>query len=347
MEFKFYPTMCDGWILQTVSSAKSYSPFYHINSSSAIDFPKEIADISGFFCDLIPGSLTIAFEDCLPKQTVKIVRMALPVNDIYIIQMHISQYSGSFFVDGQEAISEEIGKNIWFFSSTTVPFSYTAAPNNSFKNLSVCISRGYLIELMHKLDLAKESEWWDVLNNNDRFCNAFDLLLSDLKMVEEIVDLFVHSCDSNSLNIYLLKLNVQKLIVLFLERIFRKESKENLGLNKIDYNKIQKVAQMMRKELHKKYSLGELSKECGMSLSKFKKLFKIIMHKSFSEYYFEIRMQQALHFLKGQEPENMTEIAFKLGYKDQSQLSKAFKEYFGYSPTQFVKNSMVVKNFVV
>lgn len=71
------------------------------------------------------------------------------------------------------------------------------------------------------------------------------------------------------------------------------------------------------------------------------------MHKSFSEYYFEIRMQQALHFLKGQEPENMTEIAFKLGYKDQSQLSKAFKEYFGYSPTQFVKNSMVVKNFVV
>lgn len=176
------------------------------------------------------------------------------------------------------------------------------------------------------------------MKDNESFCNLFDLLLSDFLLEDSFGEKSYKIQDNGSVNTHLLLLNIQRLLVLFLERIFRTEIQEVRTINRVDYSKIQSVTEMIRLELHKKYGLVELAERCDMSLSKFKRIFKMVTKKSLSDYYYQIRMEDAAKQLAEEISDNMIEIAYNLGYKDQSQFSKAFKEYFGYPPSLHVKN---------
>ena len=338
MNLKYYPTMSNGWVMQILLLIRDRYPEFEINPDAHVfNLPPDLGTAIGFFYELIPGNLTVAFEESFLKARITQEMMALPVNDIYILRFNDSQQNNSFIVGNNEKVFSGKGNRTCLFSSTTTTVTFIHEPNHSFRSMHLYISRAYLMQLIQQLDLPRKSKWWQRLRDNESFCNSFDLLLSDFLLEDEMGEKCYKIQGNESLNIHLLMLNIQRLLVLFLERIFKTEIQEVKTINRVDYNKIQKTTEMIRLELHKKYGLVELADKCDMSISKFKRTFKIVTKKSLSDYYYQVRMEDASKQLAENVSDNMIEIALKLGYKDQSQFSKAFKEYFGYPPSLHAK----------
>jgi AraC-like DNA-binding protein len=85
-----------------------------------------------------------------------------------------------------------------------------------------------------------------------------------------------------------------------------------------------------------KVSIADLSKIAGMSQSQLKRKFKTHEGVSLRDYAHDSKMKHSLELLKSNR--SVKEIANKLGYTSQNSFSRAFKQYYGYSPTESKKN---------
>ena len=82
------------------------------------------------------------------------------------------------------------------------------------------------------------------------------------------------------------------------------------------------------------FSIDTLSKELYMSRSQFYRKIKEKANTSPSVYVRNIRLEKAAHLLKNSDL-NMTEIAFRVGFKDSAYFSNCFNKKYGKSPKQF------------
>lgn len=76
-----------------------------------------------------------------------------------------------------------------------------------------------------------------------------------------------------------------------------------------------------------------LSKIAGMSLSKFKRLFRQIFSTTPYQYHLANKMEKSMKTLK-EDSYSISEIGFLMGYSNLSQFSKAFKNHFGVLPSE-------------
>jgi AraC-like DNA-binding protein len=116
-------------------------------------------------------------------------------------------------------------------------------------------------------------------------------------------------------------------------------------LNKMDFKKAntnEEVFRLLLKakerlDLHaiKNLSLEEISSAAGISKYHFIRLFKNVFGLSPYQYQIRRRLENAkLEILKGV---SILDTAFAYGYADLASFSKAFKQAFGQSPSQFIK----------
>jgi AraC-like DNA-binding protein len=116
-------------------------------------------------------------------------------------------------------------------------------------------------------------------------------------------------------------------------------------LNKMDFKKVNTNEEVFRLllnakellDLHamKNLSLEEISAGAGISKYHFIRLFKNVFGISPYQYQIRRRLENAkLEILKGV---SILDTAFACGYADLASFSKAFKQAFGQSPSQFIK----------
>lgn len=80
-------------------------------------------------------------------------------------------------------------------------------------------------------------------------------------------------------------------------------------------------------------SLSKLSSDFGYSYSHLSKCFKRIYGRNISEYLNQKRLEYSVELLK--KGKNLTEIAEKLGFSSAYNFSRAFKNFYGVSPTNY------------
>lgn len=85
------------------------------------------------------------------------------------------------------------------------------------------------------------------------------------------------------------------------------------------------------------YSVTELSNDMSVSRSQLHRKLTALTGFSTTSFISMIRLEKAKDLLLNNEG-NITEIAYKCGFSSQSYFTKSFTEYFGKSPSQFVKN---------
>jgi len=91
----------------------------------------------------------------------------------------------------------------------------------------------------------------------------------------------------------------------------------------------------------KNINLTTVSNHVSMNYTYFSELFKKETGVTFSQYLMDVKMSKAVDLLKN--PCNtVQQIAYELGYENPKHFSRAFKNYFGISPTDF-KNSENLK----
>ena len=112
---------------------------------------------------------------------------------------------------------------------------------------------------------------------------------------------------------------------------------KNFCTNKKLPPKPAKIAQaelFIRENLENKITLSDTADHLGMSLSYFKKLFKVSTGETPGDYINYLKIQRAKKLL---ETGSVTQTAFALDFSSSSYFSSVFKHYTGMSPTQYQK----------
>ena len=146
-------------------------------------------------------------------------------------------------------------------------------------------------------------------------------------------------------NLKILKLRIKKFIEwnnraheAFRKKIDIKPSE--ITINSLDEKLMQKAMQKVEGNIsNPDFSVEELSDEVGMSRGHLYKKLISLTGKSPIEFIRIIRLKRSLQYLKESQM-NVAEIAYEVGFNSPKIFSKYFKEEFGMTPSEYIKNNM-------
>jgi len=124
-----------------------------------------------------------------------------------------------------------------------------------------------------------------------------------------------------------------------LDYFFQKVSQRNLrideyqNINLKEFAVMQKIRENIDNSVDSTLSVENLAKIAGMSLSKFKLLFKQIFGTTPYKYYLANRMERSMELLESKKY-SVTEVGYIVGYSNPSQFSKSFQKHFGILPSE-------------
>lgn len=118
-------------------------------------------------------------------------------------------------------------------------------------------------------------------------------------------------------------------------REFRTSSiaQNELLLRQEQVTRLKPVFDLLRERYHERVSLQVAAGLCGMSTVTFGRAFKQISGMTLGGYLNHIRMTHAVELLEDTR-ESITQIAFRLGFSDQSHFDRRFRRTFGRTPNQ-------------
>jgi AraC-like DNA-binding protein len=86
-------------------------------------------------------------------------------------------------------------------------------------------------------------------------------------------------------------------------------------------------------------NVDELASALAMSTSQFRRRLTAITGETPQNYITNIRMQKARYLLDTQSELSILEIALRCGYDDQSSFTRAFKRFFGITPSNYLQKN--------
>lgn len=101
-----------------------------------------------------------------------------------------------------------------------------------------------------------------------------------------------------------------------------------------DYNLFEVAKEYIKEHYRTDLTLGELARKTGFSPNYFSKLFRIRTGKTFVQFKKEVRIAKAMELLC-QPDKSITEVALDVGYNDTTYFIRAFKDYTGFTPSEY------------
>ncbi len=121
----------------------------------------------------------------------------------------------------------------------------------------------------------------------------------------------------------------------WLNEVFKSMQSELADRRKnADYNLFVMAKEFIREHYKSEITLEELARKTGFSPNYFSQLFKIKTGKTFVQFKKEVRIERAMELLN-QPDKSITEIAMDVGFNDSTYFIRAFKDYTGYTPSEY------------
>ncbi|QXP63454.1 helix-turn-helix transcriptional regulator [Polaribacter sp. HaHaR_3_91] len=131
-----------------------------------------------------------------------------------------------------------------------------------------------------------------------------------------------------------LEAKINELLIQLLAKTNENNYEEENSLLPIeDYKNILKISEYIHINLEKSLTITELAATIGVNTSKLKHDFKVIYATTIFKYITNIRMEKAKELIL-EKNYNVTEAAYKVGYKHAQHFTVAFKKIYGYLPSK-------------
>ena len=267
---------------------------------------------SGLWCSQIDVTLNRSLE---------LTRDPKEINNYFILNFHLSKSKIFQSGDGKEYNLGLENVNILLASSTTSARIHIP-PNVPIKVFNIGFTR----------------EWLDdnILNSVDGFvkklfpktCPIFLSEFLDYRFKGILRDA------SHSMNNRLVQTSkVFQLLEYFFSRLQNREKGFSgvEGVHADDLNNLILTKENIENNVQNIISIENLAKLAGMSLSKYKRLFKQVFGTTPYKYYLEAKLNLAMELLMAKKY-SCSEVGHMIGYTNLSQFSKAFKKQFNTLP---------------
>lgn len=155
----------------------------------------------------------------------------------------------------------------------------------------------------------------------------------------------IKNCNyTRSLKKMYLEAKIKELLILQLESLKKIENKT--PVDEKDFEKLLEAKRILENTFTNAPTLVELSRLISLNEFKLKKGFKMCFETTVKSYVTKLRMEHAKNLFKNK-TSNVSEVAYKCGYKDVSHFSAAFKAFYGFTPISFRKINIFTKlNFL-
>lgn len=218
-----------------------------------------------------------------------------------------------------------------FISSTNYPIQIQYSKNTELKLIGIYFKHSLLRKFLKKDVFHYLQEYSQLrLKNRDKRTIAKEeaILLSEI-FGTDIQDDLGKIILYNRILLLVEKVLNRLLITEWPESRTKKLKEEDMdGLKEVE-------TILSEKELEKFPSINNLSRVALMSSSKLKKRFKEVYGMKLYEFYNHNRLSKAKKWIESGET-NIKEAAYRIGFSNLSNFSKAFKKEFGYLPSQLV-----------
>lgn len=111
--------------------------------------------------------------------------------------------------------------------------------------------------------------------------------------------------------------------------------------------KIEEVLEYIEKNITSDIECDVLSQKMNLSVYEFRRIFSFIIGCPISEYIRKRRLSLAACEIMTSDKIDILNLSEKYGYASQAAFTKAFKEYHGCTPTEYLKQSCDIKLFTV
>jgi AraC-like DNA-binding protein len=129
-----------------------------------------------------------------------------------------------------------------------------------------------------------------------------------------------------------LQARVQDLLLIYIRDMIREKN----DLFRIDAEILEAIRTHMLENLHQPLTIASLSRKFGINQTSLRKYFKDYFQETIHHYLIAERMKKALLYLSENTSIHMT--AMLVGYGELSSFTRAFKTYFGKSPSHYRKS---------
>jgi len=224
-----------------------------------------------------------------------------------------------------------VKRRIIFISSTNYPIKVQYSKNTELKLIGIYFKHSLLRKFLKKdvFHYLKEYSQSRLKNRDKRtIAKEEDILL------REIFETDMH----DELGKIVLYSRILLLVEKFLNRLLITEmpAAKTKKLKEEDMEALKEVELILsEKELEKFPTISKLSRIALMSGSKLKKRFKEVYGMKLYEFYNHNRLSKARKWIETGET-NIKEAAYRIGFSNLSNFSKAFKKEFGFLPSQLV-----------
>ena len=118
---------------------------------------------------------------------------------------------------------------------------------------------------------------------------------------------------------------------------------KQISITSMDEKFLTKVLAIIEKHMDdEEFSIDELSREAGFSNMHFYRKIKALTNTAPSQFLRTIRLKRAAELL-AKNSDNVSQIAYSVGFSSLSYFNKCFKEQFGVTPGQFAEQNIKSK----
>lgn len=106
---------------------------------------------------------------------------------------------------------------------------------------------------------------------------------------------------------------------------------------------IKKKVKIINNNLSESYNVKEMASNLGLTEAKLQEGFKLLFSRTVIEYLRYVRLEKAKELLSSNNY-NVSQVVYCVGFSSRSYFSKIFKEKYGLTPSQFLKNKQIIQH---
>lgn len=256
----------------------------------------------------------------LLQHGLELQRVALDMNQYFLLDFYLS--NSQMLVRSENKTYSQSFEQISLVLSSAMTAARIEIPaGQPMKIFNILFSREWLLK----------NVGGDHPQLHDFFSNDHPVYLAET--LDHRLTTLAGKIDFNNNRLTSVSQVMQILDYLFSKFSNRRFSETPSKIHPKDQEQLMQVIQLLADDPFKKIPLSDLAERSGMSISKFKRLFRQVVGTTPYQYHLQSKMDKAMEILQSGQY-SVSETGHMLDYSNLSQFSRAFKKHFGILPSE-------------